>query len=97
MSNETNRAIRTEFATHNHNPDQLAACDEVRRAYSSLLDTIERTTPPGRPRSVAITKLEESCMWAIKGISIGEQKPSVDGKTEFLAPFAHPRDHSGPR
>lgn len=79
MPNEINTPIRSEFSTTSHNPDQLAACDELRRAYSRLLDTIERTVPPGRPRSLAITNLEESAMWGIRGISVGEQRPAATG------------------
>lgn len=71
---ETTRLIRTEFATVNLNPDQLGATDELRRSYSSLLDAIERLAPPGRARVLAITKLQESCMWSVRGVAEGEIK-----------------------
>ena len=41
----------------------------VKSGCTILLDTIEQACPHNRHRSLAITALEEACMWAVKAIS----------------------------
>lgn len=41
----------------------------VKSGCSALLATIEQACPHNRHRSLAITALEEACMWAVKAIS----------------------------
>lgn len=41
----------------------------VKSGCSLLLKTIEEACPHNRHRSLAITALEEACMWAVKAIS----------------------------
>ncbi len=42
----------------------------VRSAYKVILDCLYSHCPPSRERSVAITELETSAMWAIKSIAL---------------------------
>lgn len=46
--------------------DNMAA---VRKAYADLYEIINRRVPVGRYKSLMITSLEESAMWANKGIT----------------------------
>lgn len=42
---------------------------EIKRAAAVLYDTIRASVPDGRERSKALTDLEQSVMWAIKGLT----------------------------
>lgn len=55
------------------NQEQQARIDKVRYMFSSMYDLIEQYCKPGRETSLAITKLEETQFWAIKGISREEK------------------------
>lgn len=45
---------------------------EIRRHAKILAILIVRTVPEGRERSLALTKLEESVMWANAGVARNE-------------------------
>lgn len=66
-------------------PDEsmLPLIQEVREAYSTLHKFLV-TLPPSRQNSVAITELETSSMWAIKGLVLNDSKstqPEESGVT----------------
>jgi hypothetical protein len=69
--------IRNRFGYHK---PANAAIAEMHRAiriiFINTADTLDRILPEGRAKSVAFTKLEESCMWANKAIA--EMSPVVD-------------------
>ena len=50
---------------------EQADADAIRSAASDLLASIEGKCPPSRARSLAITKLEECVMWAVRSIARG--------------------------
>lgn len=50
-------------------PQQLHTMEGVRGAYKALFDLVEQAVPPGRYKALAISALEESAMWANKGIT----------------------------
>ena len=54
----------------NLTPDEKAIADieEVRGEFKALVRTIVRHVPPGRCRALALTNLETSLMYAVKGI-----------------------------
>jgi hypothetical protein len=56
---------------HNSNltQPQKNAVEAVRLAYKQLHETLNTYVAPGRELSVAVTNLEQSAMWAIKGIT----------------------------
>jgi hypothetical protein len=61
----------------------LPLIQEVREAYTALHKFI-LTLPASRQRSVAITELETSAMWAIKGLVLndgGSTQPNESGVT----------------
>lgn len=48
--------------------DEKLLHDDLKDAYADVEHLIERI-PAGRYRSLAITALEESCMWAVKELT----------------------------
>ena len=50
---------------------ELTDADIIRSIASDLLASIEGKCPPSRERSLAVTKLEECVMWAVKSIATG--------------------------
>ena len=56
------------YAYHKPSDDGLSRITQLREAYSSLQRVIEDVVPMSRQRSVAITELETSAMWAIKAV-----------------------------
>ncbi len=58
--------------TFNHvkpTEEQVKAMNELREAYKYLADRIEVLCPQGRYKSLAITELEKSAMFANKAIT----------------------------
>lgn len=51
------------------NDEQVKQIKEIREAFSVLTQTVEERTPKGRYLSLVQTKLEEACMFAVKGIT----------------------------
>lgn len=49
--------------------EQKNRIDDIRNMFSDVYDFIETNCKQGRETSLAITKLEEAQMWAIKGIT----------------------------
>lgn len=63
--------------------EMLPRIQEVREAYTKLHVFIQ-TLPASRQRSIAITDLETSAMWAIKGLVLndgGSTQPEESGVT----------------
>lgn len=44
---------------------QMKAVKDAALDFINLVETLE----PSRERSLAVTKIEEACMWAVKGIT----------------------------
>lgn len=51
---------------------QRLVVDALRDAVNNLGDYIEDNIEPGRRRSVALTKLEDFSMWAVKAAAVGD-------------------------
>ena len=49
-------------------PDELALHDQIKDAYAVVEELIMRLQA-GRYRALALTALEESCMWAVKELT----------------------------
>lgn len=45
--------------------------DDLREAFRVMEAVITTITPAGREQALALTKLEESAMWAVKAIAVG--------------------------
>lgn len=72
-------AIRKTFAHHAPSRVAIERIAEIRRGYSRMADLIELGCPASRERSVALTELETSAMWAIKAIVINDAGSVVEG------------------
>jgi hypothetical protein len=49
----------------------VAWAENLQLDFERLAGSIERNVPAGRDRALAITKLEESWLWALTGIDRG--------------------------
>jgi hypothetical protein len=58
------------FAQHDMNSGQQAAAEEIRETGLELAELIDSLAPEGREKSLAITHLEETVMWAVKAVAI---------------------------
>jgi hypothetical protein len=65
------RAMKNPFESHNPTYEQTVQIETIRAGFIALHDIL-RVLPVGRERSLAITYLETSSMWAVKGIAMQE-------------------------
>ena len=63
-------SLKDSFHTHSMNNDQIDRINRLREAYLNLAEMLKELTPNSRESSLAMTRLEESSMWAIKSISL---------------------------
>ena len=63
MTSQLDRSLTNQPPT----PDQIETIESLREAAKEFGRAIETTTP-SRERSLAITNLEQSLMWAVKGV-----------------------------
>lgn len=61
--------VRPEFASHDITDVGAARIADIRDAFSALLARIEVSVPPGSERSIVVTKLQEACMFAVRGVA----------------------------
>lgn len=61
--------IEKDFTYHPPQGDQAARYEKMRATAKEFAQLIVQLTPDGRERSVALTKLEESIMWANAAIA----------------------------
>lgn len=53
--------------------DQSDRIDQVRAYFGMTLAALDEHVPDGKEKGIMVTKLEEACMWAVKGISREEE------------------------
>lgn len=68
----TEETIEKGFHYHAPYGDQPEPYDEINEAAKNLAEVINRNCPTGREKSLAITKLQESKMWANAAIACNE-------------------------
>lgn len=56
----------------NFNPSGDTRITEIKNKANDLATFIEANIAPGRRRSVALTKLEDFSMWAVKSAACGD-------------------------
>lgn len=61
--------LANRFTYHPPKPDQVEKYPRIRAAGHDLATLIDELVPDGREKSLAITKLEETVMWANAGIA----------------------------
>lgn len=59
-----------EFKVHRLNEEGLKKADELASEFASLLDTVEHMIPAGRERAIVVTKLQEACFFAKRGLAL---------------------------
>ena len=83
MSEEERASEVNPFGYFKPSADMLPRIQEVREGYSDLHKFL-LTLPASRQRSIAITELETSAMWCIKGLVLndgGSTQPEESGVT----------------
>ena len=66
------------FAYHKPSDDGFQRITALREAFSVVKAQIEAQCPESRQRSVALTELETSAMWAIKAVVFNDPKSEVE-------------------
>lgn len=66
------------FAYHKPSADGFKRITRLREVFSVVKQAIETTCPESRQRSVAITELETSAMWAIKAVVFNDPASEVE-------------------
>jgi hypothetical protein len=65
----TNEDVKKNFSSITVNEEQISEMNIVFNAYSNMAITLNERLPEGRLKSIAMTKLEESLIFATKSIS----------------------------
>lgn len=73
---QAQKGLAVEFGSWPCQESQVEAINEIKWAFDDLLSKCGNRIPPHNGRYLALvkTKLEEACMFAVKGISLPEQK-----------------------
>lgn len=61
--------IETRFTYHPPSPEQIPVFQEIRDAAKALATRLNELVPNGREKSLAVTHLEDTVMWANAGIA----------------------------
>lgn len=70
------------FAYHAPSAGGLVRITALREAFSAVKSSIESICPESRQRSVALTELETSAMWAIKAVVFNDPLSVYDAIRE---------------
>jgi len=66
------------YAYHKPSSRGLEAITRLRELFSQVEQTINEVCPNSRHKSVAITKNEETAMWAIKAVVFNDPDSEVE-------------------
>lgn len=66
------------YAYHKPTVDGLSKINALREAFSAVDKAIQEHCPNSRQKSVAITELETSAMWAIKAVVFNDPDSVVE-------------------
>lgn len=61
--------LKTRFTYHSPKEDQVGRYEEIRKRCFTLAWFLSDACPSSRELSLALTKLEEACMWANAAIA----------------------------
>lgn len=70
--------MKKTYAYHKPGEVGLAKITQLRQAFSDLHDKIELLAPNSREKSVALTNLETTAMWAIKAVVCNDPESVAD-------------------
>lgn len=65
------------YAYHKPSDDGMTRINALRESFSELGKLIQKTCPESRHKSVAITNLETTAMWAIKAVVFNDPNSEV--------------------
>ena len=65
------------YAYHKPSMEGLTKIATLREAFSSIHNLCKETCPDSRERSCALTKLEETAMWAIKAVVCNDPQSEI--------------------
>lgn len=65
------------YAYHKPSPEGLQTITGIRSAFSTLDRELRAAMPQSREASLALTKLEEAAMWAVKAVVINDPTSEV--------------------
>lgn len=69
--------MKKTFAYHKPGNGGLKKITELRELFSAVSDKIEALCPNSREKSVALTNLETTAMWAIKAVVCNDPESEV--------------------
>jgi hypothetical protein len=69
--------MKKTYAYHKPSQAGLDKITQLRNLFSQVHDTIESLCPHSRERSVALTELETTAMWAIKAVVCNDPQSEV--------------------
>lgn len=69
--------MKKTYAYHKPSEAGLAKITQLRKLFSGVQDQIEQLAPQSRERSVALTNLEQTAMWAIKAVVCNDPESEV--------------------
>lgn len=69
--------MKKTFAYHKPGAAGLAKIAELRELFSAVSDKLESLCPNSREKSVAMTNLETTAMWAIKAVVCNDPESEV--------------------
>lgn len=69
--------MKKTYAYHKPSDDGLEKITKLREAFSKLQDLIDEVAPNSREKSVAITNLETTAMWAIKAVVTNDPESEI--------------------
>jgi hypothetical protein len=69
--------MKKSYAYHKPSDDGLEKITRLREAFSELQDLIDEVAPNSREKSVAITNLETTAMWAIKAVVTNDPESEI--------------------
>ena len=82
LTPENESMLRKNFVYHSPHSDQPERYGEIRGSALGFALEILSRCPESRERSLALTRLEESVMWANAAIARNEEAPKTDEKPE---------------
>ena len=73
--------MMSEFAAVAMNDTAVEKCRAIREAFSEALTAIKQHVKPGRELALVTTKMQDACMWAIRGVAMdpANQHPTQPG------------------
>lgn len=75
--------ILVNFKYHPPSDEQRSTYENLRSLYRTMAQSIESYVPAGREQALAMTKLEESMMWANAGIAREPaRREAIDAKAQ---------------